>query len=68
MPAPLRQVVVGVGDPNPLVAAAGIKTLTDAGIAVALMDGAESQACYDINQEFMARMKAAALAGSGGGS
>ncbi len=55
------QVVVGVGDPNPLVAAAGIKTLTDAGISVALMDGPENEACYEVNREFMERMKAEAL-------
>ena len=30
----LRQVVVGVTDPNPLVGGAGIKTLQDAGISV----------------------------------
>lgn len=56
----MRQVVVGVGDPNPLVAAAGIKTLQDAGIRVALMDGAERSACYDVNAEFMERMASAA--------
>jgi pyrimidine deaminase RibD-like protein len=53
-------VVVGVGDPNPLVAAAGIATLEKAGIEVCLVDGAEQQACYEINQEFMERMVAEA--------
>jgi pyrimidine deaminase RibD-like protein len=56
------QVVVGVGDPNPQVAAAGIATLEKAGIEVCLMDGEERQACYDINKEFMERMIAEAAA------
>lgn len=51
------QVVVGVGDPNPLVAAAGIATLQVAGIEVALIGGDEEQECYSINEEFMQRMK-----------
>lgn len=53
----LLQVVVGVGDPNPLVAAAGIATLQVAGIEVALIGGDEEQECYSINEEFMQRMK-----------
>lgn len=56
----------GVGDPNPLVAAAGLATLQKAGIEVCLMDGPENQACYDINAEFMERMRAEALAQHGG--
>ena len=56
------QVVVGVGDPNPLVASEGIATLRKAGIEVAIMDGAERDACYSVNVEFMERMKAEALA------
>jgi diaminohydroxyphosphoribosylaminopyrimidine deaminase/5-amino-6-(5-phosphoribosylamino)uracil reductase len=51
------QVVVGVDDPNPLVAAAGIATLQVAGIEVALIGGEEEQQCYSINEEFMQRMK-----------
>jgi diaminohydroxyphosphoribosylaminopyrimidine deaminase/5-amino-6-(5-phosphoribosylamino)uracil reductase len=51
------QVVVGVGDPNPLVAAAGIATLQAAGIEVALIGGEEEQECYSMNEEFMQRMK-----------
>lgn len=50
------QVVVGVGDPNPLVASEGIATLERAGISVTIMDGAERQECLDLNPEFMARM------------
>ena len=45
-------------DPNPLVAAAGVATLEAASIKVLLMDGEERQACYDVNEEFMERMKA----------
>lgn len=63
--AKVARVVVGVGDPNPLVAAAGIATLQAAGIEVALVGGEEEQQCYSINEEFMARMKQqAAAAGS----
>jgi diaminohydroxyphosphoribosylaminopyrimidine deaminase/5-amino-6-(5-phosphoribosylamino)uracil reductase len=60
----LLQVVVGVGDPNPLVAAAGIATLQAAGIEVALVGGEEQQACYDLNEEFMARMQQQASGGN----
>eukprot|EP00798_Chlamydomonas_sp_ICE-L_P001532 gene1532-32909_t len=56
--AGVARVVVGVVDPNPLVDSEGIKTLEKAGIEVALMDGAENEECYSINQEFMERMKA----------
>lgn len=56
------QVVVGVGDPNPLVAAAGLATLRAAGIAVALIGGAEEAECYALNEEFMARMQQQAAA------
>lgn len=55
--SPAVQVVVGVGDPNPLVAAAGIATLKAAGIEVALIGGEEQQQCYSINEEFMQRMQ-----------
>lgn len=64
------QVVVGVGDPNPLVASEGIATLRRAGIAVAVMDGPEREEAYQINADFMARMQeeasraAAAAAGA----
>jgi len=58
--AGVRRVVVGAGDPNPLVAAAGIATLQAAGIEVALMDGAENQRAKDINVDFLARMEAEA--------
>jgi diaminohydroxyphosphoribosylaminopyrimidine deaminase/5-amino-6-(5-phosphoribosylamino)uracil reductase len=61
---PCLQVVIGCGDPNPLVAAAGIATLQSAGIQVALIGGNEQQQCYDINQEFMEQMKQQAAAGS----
>ncbi|MEW5310562.1 MAG: hypothetical protein WDW38_002348 [Sanguina aurantia] len=54
--AGVARVVVGVGDPNPLVASEGIATLERAGISVTIMDGAERQECLDLNPEFMARM------------
>ncbi|KAG2430517.1 hypothetical protein HXX76_010040 [Chlamydomonas incerta] len=55
--AKVARVVVGVGDPNPLVAAEGIATLEKAGIQVAIMDGPEREACYELNRDFMERMK-----------
>jgi pyrimidine deaminase RibD-like protein len=49
---------VGVADPNPLVDGTGIDRLLKAGIAV---DGpCLRQDCYDLNKEFMDRMKAQA--------
>lgn len=56
------QVVVGVGDPNPLVGGAGISTLRAAGIAVAAVGGAEEAACAALNPEFMERMRQQAAA------
>ena len=53
------QVVVGVGDPNPLVGGAGIKTLEDAGIAVSKIGGQIEQECYNLNPEFMKEMEQA---------
>eukprot|EP00192_Tetraselmis_astigmatica_P022862 CAMPEP_0117649752 /NCGR_PEP_ID=MMETSP0804-20121206/1156_1 /TAXON_ID=1074897 /ORGANISM="Tetraselmis astigmatica, Strain CCMP880" /LENGTH=68 /DNA_ID=CAMNT_0005455543 /DNA_START=701 /DNA_END=907 /DNA_ORIENTATION=+ len=60
--APPLQVVVGVVDPNPLVAGQGLKTLEDAGIEVVLVGGEEEALCHALNPEFMERM--AAQAGS----
>ena len=54
------QVVVGAGDPNPLVGGAGIATLRKAGIEV--VEGVEASECYDINRAWMERMTAAAAA------
>lgn len=53
--AGIRRVVVGVGDPNPLVGGNGIKTCKAAGMEVVV--GCEEDACYDINRDFMDRMK-----------
>lgn len=64
--AGVARVVVGCSDPNPLVGGQGIRTLRDAGIAVAV--GCEEQACFTLNADFMARMQAeaaAALAAAG---
>lgn len=51
------QVVVGVGDPNPVVGGAGIKTLLQAGIEVAEVGGSEQEECHRINAAFMEKMK-----------
>lgn len=52
--AGVRRVVVGIGDPNPLVDGGGLDTLRAAGIEVHV--GCEEAACYDINREFMERI------------
>lgn len=57
------QVVVGVGDPNPLVGGAGMATLRAAGIEVAEVGGAKTEECAALNPEFMARMRQQAAAG-----
>eukprot|EP00200_Dunaliella_tertiolecta_P006447 CAMPEP_0202340772 /NCGR_PEP_ID=MMETSP1126-20121109/2072_1 /ASSEMBLY_ACC=CAM_ASM_000457 /TAXON_ID=3047 /ORGANISM="Dunaliella tertiolecta, Strain CCMP1320" /LENGTH=215 /DNA_ID=CAMNT_0048931533 /DNA_START=56 /DNA_END=703 /DNA_ORIENTATION=+ len=63
--AGVARVVIGAGDPNPLVASEGIATLRKAGIQVDLMDGHEQAQAFDLNPEFMERMKAEALAAAG---
>lgn len=55
--AGISRVVVGVVDPNPLVASEGVATLEKAGIVVSLMDGIEQTLCYEVNAEFMDRMR-----------
>jgi len=57
------QVVIGAGDPNPLVGGAGIQTLEKADIQVEMVGGEEEQVAYDLNKEFMERMKAAGQKG-----
>ena len=52
------QVIVGVGDPNPLVGGSGVTTLKEAGIAVEYIGGEEEAECYAINADFMERMRA----------
>ncbi len=54
---------MGAGDPNPLVGGAGIQTLEQAGIEVEMIGGEEEQTAYDLNKEFMERMKAAGQKG-----
>eukprot|EP00892_Ulva_mutabilis_P007159 jgi/Ulvmu1/4815/UM020_0100.1 len=57
--AGVSRVVVGVIDPNPEVGGQGIVRLQNAGITV---DGPCLQdQCYDINSEFMERMKGASM-------
>jgi diaminohydroxyphosphoribosylaminopyrimidine deaminase/5-amino-6-(5-phosphoribosylamino)uracil reductase len=52
--AGVGRVVVGVGDPNPLVDGGGVATLRAAGVEVEV--GCEEGACRSINAEFMERM------------
>ena len=58
--ARVARCVVGCGDPNPLVAGRGVALLRAAGVAVAMVGGAEEAACRDLNADFMARMAAQA--------
>jgi diaminohydroxyphosphoribosylaminopyrimidine deaminase/5-amino-6-(5-phosphoribosylamino)uracil reductase len=53
--AGVARVVVGIGDPNPLVDGGGVATLKKAGIEVDV--GCEEEMCYEINKDFMERMK-----------
>ena len=53
----ILQVVIGIGDPNPLVSGSGAKTLLDAGIEVAFVGGEEAEESYALNRDFMLRMK-----------
>lgn len=52
--AGVAKVVVGMVDPNPLVAGSGIAKLRQAGIEVAL--GVEEEACRRLNEGFIHRM------------
>lgn len=49
--AGIARVVVGVGDPNPLVDGGGVSTLRSAGVTVEV--GCEEDLCYEINRDFM---------------
>lgn len=52
--AGLAKVVVGMVDPNPLVAGGGIKRLQEAGIEV--ITGVEEEACRKLNEGFIHRI------------
>ncbi|MEM7716835.1 MAG: bifunctional diaminohydroxyphosphoribosylaminopyrimidine deaminase/5-amino-6-(5-phosphoribosylamino)uracil reductase RibD [Cyanobacteria bacterium P01_A01_bin.68] len=52
--AGLAKVVVGMVDPNPLVAGGGIKRLQEAGIEV--LTGVEEEACRKLNEGFIHRI------------
>lgn len=52
--AGVGKVVVGMVDPNPLVAGGGIKTLEQAGIEVVV--GVETAACEELNEGFVQRI------------
>jgi diaminohydroxyphosphoribosylaminopyrimidine deaminase / 5-amino-6-(5-phosphoribosylamino)uracil reductase len=52
--AGVKKVVVGMIDPNPLVAGGGIKTLEQAGIEVVV--GVETTLCEELNEGFIQRI------------
>lgn len=52
--AGVKKVVVGMIDPNPLVAGGGIKTLEQAGIEVVV--GVEAALCEELNEGFVQRI------------
>lgn len=52
--AGLRRVVVGMVDPNPLVAGSGIARLQEAGVEVTI--GVEEAACQELNEAFVYRI------------
>jgi diaminohydroxyphosphoribosylaminopyrimidine deaminase/5-amino-6-(5-phosphoribosylamino)uracil reductase len=52
--AGVSKVVVGMVDPNPLVASGGIKRLRDAGVEVVV--GVEEEACRQLNEAFIHRI------------
>ncbi len=52
--AGVKKVVVGMVDPNPLVAGGGIKTLEQAGIEVVV--GVETALCEELNEGFIQRI------------
>ena len=58
----MARVVIGSGDPNPLVGGGGITLLERAGVEVAVMDGEEGADAAGLNPEFMARMREEAAA------
>lgn len=65
--AGVARVVVGVGDPNPLVGGGGVKLLVDGGVVVEQVGGDEEAEAAALNPEFMEAMRRAAEAQKGGG-
>jgi diaminohydroxyphosphoribosylaminopyrimidine deaminase/5-amino-6-(5-phosphoribosylamino)uracil reductase len=60
--ARVARVVVGCGDPNPLVGGGGVTLLAGGGVHVEMMDGREAEDAAALNPEFMAAMRAQATA------
>lgn len=60
--AGVARVVVGVGDPNPLVGGGGLRLLVDGGVEVESVGGEEEEEAAALNSEFMLEMKARAEA------
>lgn len=52
--AKVKKVVVGMIDPNPIVASRGVERLRDAGIDVVV--GVEEELCKTLNEAFIHRM------------
>ncbi|XP_073126926.1 riboflavin biosynthesis protein PYRD, chloroplastic-like [Henckelia pumila] len=52
--AKVKKVVVGMVDPNPIVASAGVKRLQDAGIEVIV--GVEEELCKSLNETYIHQM------------
>ena len=64
-PVLVLQVVIGIGDPNPLVSGSGAMMLRGAGIEVVFVGKEEAEASYAINRDFMQRMQDEAKLKSG---
>jgi len=57
--AKVSRVVIGMVDPDPRVSGGGLHTCKNAGMEVAIIGGAEEEACKQMNEDFIARVLAA---------